>query len=68
MITEYHHDDDLSPEEKALSEHLRERARAMGCVCRPAITIDTAKKIIQIEHDPVSCPAWRHPSANAHEN
>lgn len=67
MITEYHHDDDLPPEMRALSEQLRQRALGMGCECRPGITVDTMKQVILLEHLP-TCPAWRHPSANAHEN
>ena len=64
MTTTRYTDDDLSPEEKALAEHLRRRALAMGCECQPGITVDTAMQRIALEHLP-TCAALRHPEANA---
>lgn len=63
----YHHDDDLSPEEAALSRRLRARAAAMGCECRPAVEINHRARTVVVEHLP-SCPAVRHPGANPHQN
>lgn len=63
----YEHEDDLPPEDRALSEQLRKRARAMGCECRPVVNVDRARGMIVIEHNPL-CPAWRHPAANSAMN
>ena len=63
-MTTYHHDDDLPPEHRALVDPLRRRALAMGCTCRPGITVDTTMQRISLRHLP-SCPALRHPEANA---
>ena len=63
----FHHDDDLPPELKALSEPLRRRAEAMGCTCRPIVNIDDSRGQITIEHDTL-CPAWRHPAAGSAMN
>jgi hypothetical protein len=57
-------DDDLGPEEKALAEHLRQRAQHMGCECRPGIHHNPVTNVVALEHLP-SCAALRHPEANA---
>ena len=67
MITNYDSPDDMPPEMAAYCEHLRVRAQEQGCICRPGVTIDTAKKVTLIEHDGL-CPAWRHPSATPSRN
>lgn len=63
----YYSDDDLSPEEKALSARLRARAEEMGCECRPAVEVNHLARTIVLEHLP-SCPVLRHPGANPYQN
>lgn len=67
METNRYSDDDLSPEEKALSEFLRKRAAAMGCECRPEVDLDPTTKVVVLSHNPM-CPAWKHPAATTHQN
>ena len=63
----YDHPDDIPPDQKALAEHLRQRAEAMGCQCRPEITVDTRRMVVTVEHNPM-CEAWRHPASNTIAN
>lgn len=67
MITSYDDPADMPAEMAAYCEFLRQRAKAQGCICRPGVTIDTAKRITVIEHDR-ECPAWQHPSATSASN
>lgn len=67
MITTYDDPSDMPPEMAAYCEHLRLRAKAQGCVCRPVVTVDTAKRITTVEHAD-DCPAICHPSATPSQN
>lgn len=67
MITSYDSPDDMPPEMAAYCEHLRLRAQAQGCICRPEVTIDLAKRITVVEHAE-ECPACSHPSVTPSQN